>query len=69
MKKINIKETGKKIKAKAGDLWDDHKEEIGLGALWSLNAIIVLASVRSLHLYNKNQRLDYKIKMAQLNNK
>lgn len=67
--KEKIKNFGKKIQKKVSGLWDDHKEEIGLGALWSLNAIIVLASVRALHLYNKNQKLDYKIKMAQLNNK
>lgn len=63
-----------KIKNFAGKAWEktkeifvDHAGEIVVGVSVIASLITVVESLKSLRLYNRNQKLDYEIKMKQLN--
>lgn len=64
-----IKETGKKLGTKAKELAEDHGSEILMGMLYVAYLVIIGEGLKSIHLANKNQKLDYELKMALLNNK
>lgn len=62
-----IKNFAGKVMEKTKELFVDHAGEVIVGVSVIASLVTVAESLKSLRLYNRNQRLDYQIKMAQLN--